>query len=288
MENLKLKKPEWLLIRPPKKSFNHIKKILEKRNLKTVCQEAHCPNMSKCWDNDTATFMVMGDVCTRGCRFCAIKTGRPEPLDKNEPYHLAKTVKEMGLKFVVLTSVDRDDLIDKGAIHFGKCIVELKKENILVESLIPDYQEEELKHLVFTGIDVLSHNIEVVERLTPLLRDRRAGYQKSLNTLRLIKKMNPKVYTKSSIMLGLGEKKEEVIQAMKDLRNVNVDFLTFGQYLSPSIRHAKIVRFVHPDEFEEYKDIAFSLGFRAVFSGPFVRSSYKAKEMFENAIKKNC
>lgn len=274
-------KPDWLKIKPPEKSFENIRQVLREKNLNTVCQESHCPNMAKCWDNNTATFLIFGDVCTRNCKFCAVKKGKPNLLDEKEPENIAEASEKIGLDYVVLTSVDRDDLKDKGALHFARCIKELKKRSIKVEALIPDYQEKELKLITEEKPEVIAHNIEAVKKLQ-YLRDRKASYKSSLNTLRIIKKLDNKVYTKSSIMLGLGETEKEVVQAMKDLRKTGVDFLTLGQYLAPSEKHAKVVRYVTPEEFLEYKKIGEKLGFKAVASGPFVRSSFKAKELLSN------
>ena len=280
-------KPPWLKIKYDP-SIAKIKALLEKHLLNTVCQSAHCPNCQECWSSGTATFMVLGNECTRNCRFCAIKTSpKPKQPDRNEPNRLANAVSELGLRYVVLTSVDRDDLEDFGAGHFGKCIQAIKKTDpkIIVEALVPDFNKDKnaIKKITSSGVDVLGHNIETVERLTPKVRDARAGYGKSLDVLRLFKTLDSghKIRrTKSSIMLGLGETKDEVEKAMGDLRKSGVDILTIGQYLQPSKKQLPIERYVHPDEFKEYERIGKSIGFMSVVSGPFVRSSYHAKEAF--------
>ncbi len=279
-------KPEWLKIRPPSgEKYLMIKGLKEGLELHTVCEEAHCPNIYECWGGGTATFMVMGDLCTRHCRFCAVKSGRPNGyLDPLEPVKLAYAIRRMNLRYVVVTSVDRDDLEDGGASHFAACIREIRRLNpsIYIEVLIPDFRGdvEALKRVVEARPHVVAHNIETVRRLTPAVRDPRAGYDQSLAVLENIKKLDGGIYTKSSIMVGLGESKEEVVSAMKDLRGVGVDFLTIGQYLQPSNGHIPVKEYVHPDVFEEYRLIGESLGFKYVASGPLVRSSYKAGEYF--------
>ena len=291
----KLIKPEWLKIKlATNDNFSGIKNTLKKHNLHTVCESAHCPNISECWSGGTATFMLMGDVCTRGCKFCAVKTGNPmKQLDREEPKKLAEALAEIKLfDYVVLTSVNRDDLEDQGSSHFAECIKEIKKAypRIIVEVLIPDFRGDIglLKKIVDAKPEVIAHNIETIERLQKSVRDVRANYGQSLNVLENIKKLNPKIYTKSSIMLGLGETDEEVIQSMKDLRAINVDILTVGQYLRPTEWHLAIERFVAPEKFEYFKQKALELGFLYCASGPFVRSSYKAGEMFvKNIIKGN-
>lgn len=292
------RKPDWLKIRPPKGTAHlKIKEILRKNNLFTVCEESHCPNMSECWSGGTATFMVMGDTCTRGCRFCHVKTSaNPFPLDPNEPAHLASAIAEMALDYVVITSVDRDDLSDQGSSHFAACIKEIRKRDpsIKVEVLIPDFQgrKDLLKNIVDAKPDVIAHNIETVERLTSTVRDRRAKYWQSISVLKNVKDLDPKIYTKSAIMVGLGESDEEILQSMKDLRSNDVDFLTIGQYLQPSQRHLRIKEYIHPDTFKKYEHEGKRLGFKYVAAGPFVRSSYRAGELFiksllENARKNN-
>ncbi|AJF60968.1 putative lipoyl synthase [archaeon GW2011_AR15] len=278
-------KPEWLRIMPPKEKFSEVKGIISSHRLNTVCQEAHCPNMSECWSSGTATFMLMGDTCTRGCRFCAVKTGKPGELDRTEPARLAKAIKELGVfDYVVLTSVDRDDLEDQGANHLAECIREIKKQypGIIVEILIPDFRgdKELLRIIADAGPEVIAHNVETVERLQRKVRDYRANYMQSLSVLRNVKKLSRKIYTKTSIMLGLGEKEDEVIQAMKDLRAIDVNIITFGQYLRPSQKHLAVSEYVKPEKFKYYEEVANSLGFLYCASGPFVRSSYKAGELF--------
>ena len=287
MQEQKLIKPEWLKIKLVKNdNFSEIKNSLNKHRLHTVCESAHCPNISECWNGGTATFMVMGDVCTRGCKFCAVKTGNPmKKLDNNEPKNIAKALAEIKLiDYVVLTSVDRDDLEDGGASHFAECIQEIKKAHpkIIVEVLIPDFRGDvsALKKIVDANPEVIAHNIETVERLQKKIRDPRANYRQSLGVLENAKKMNHKVYTKSSIMLGFDETDEEVIKTMKDLREINVDILTLGQYLRPSDWHVPMNNFVEPSKFEYFKQKALELGFLYCASGPFVRSSYRAGELF--------
>jgi len=261
--------------------------------LHTVCESAHCPNISECWNTGTATFILMGDTCTRACKFCAIKTGNPmKKLDADEPKKLAKALAEIKLfDYAVLTSVNRDDLEDGGAGHFAECIKEIKKEypEIIVEVLIPDFKGnlDALRKIVDAKPEVIAHNVETVERLQKKVRDVRANYNQSLSVLENAKKLNPKIYTKSSIMLGLGETDEEVIQAMKDLRAINVGILTIGQYLRPTDWHIPVSEFVEPQKFEYFKQKALELGFLFCASGPFVRSSYKAGEMFVKNIIKN-
>jgi lipoic acid synthetase len=231
--------------------------------------------------------MVLGEFCTRCCRFCSVKSlASPPPPDPDEPENLARAVSELGLKYVVITSVDRDGLPDYGAGHFAECIRKLKTGNpgLLVEALVPDFNNDRgaIRKLTSSGVDVLGHNIETVERLTPKVRDRRAGYAKSLEVLRTFKTLNPKLTTKSSIMLGLGESRDEVLEAMRDLHEAGVDILTIGQYLRPTKQQLSVERYVPPEEFGEYEELGREIGFRAVLSGPFVRSSYKAAELFSS------
>lgn len=288
-----LPKPEWLKIRPPStEKFASIRTLLKAKKLHTVCEEAHCPNMSECWSGGTATFMLMGDTCTRACRFCMVKSGNPRGLlDANEPKHLVESVKIMGLDYVVLTCVTRDDLPDGGASHFATCVSELKKNHpkLLIEVLISDLNGnvDALKTILDSGPDVLAHNVETIERLQSAIRDPRANYQKSLGVLTNAKKIvapAQKVYTKTSLMLGLGETEEEVTQTMKDLRAINVDVVTFGQYLRPSPFHVAVHEYVTPAVFKKYELIAKDLGFLYCASGPFVRSSYRAGELFMKNI----
>lgn len=285
-------KPPWLKIRPPTtEKFNTIKQKLRKIKLRTVCEEAHCPNLSECWSGGTATFMLMGDTCTRGCRFCAVKTGNPHGwLDEKEPEKLAEAISTFGLDYAVITSVARDDLPDGGAEHLSKCIIEVREKcpEVLIEILIPDFRGhlDALRKIVDARPNVIAHNVETVERLTKYVRDGRAKYRQSLEVLANIKKLDPTIYSKSGIMLGLGETEEEVAQTMKDLRAIDVDIFTMGQYLRPSAAHIAVKKYVPPDIFEKYKKIGEELGFLYVASGPFVRSSYKAGKAKLSAINK--
>ena len=278
-----LQKPEWLKIRPPTEHFLDLKKILKENKLHTVCEESHCPNISECWSGGTATFMVLGDTCTRGCRFCHVKSGYPKtPPDPNEPAHLAQAVTQMKLDYVVITSVDRDDLADQGSSHFAACIKAIKQlsPSIHVEVLIPDFRgnKECIKTIVEAHPDVIAHNLETVKRLQGKVRDHRANYEQSLSVLKTVKELNPKIYTKSALMLGLGEGKEELLEAFTDLRAINTDILTLGQYLQPTPKHLPVAEFIHPDVFAKYKEAGLSKGFRYVGSGPLVRSSYHAEK----------
>lgn len=279
--------PRWLKVPMPgsKPRYHTIKKRARELKLATVCEEARCPNIGECWGGGTATFMVMGDICTRGCRFCAVNTRRNgPPLDPEEPRNVAEGIAEMGLDYVVFTSVDRDDLPDQGAGHFAACIREVRRAapKTMVEVLIPDFcgRADLLEVVSREKPEVIAHNIETIRRLTPSVRDPRAGYDQSLEVLATLKKLDPERYTKSSIMVGLGETEAEVAAAMVDLRAAGCDFLTLGQYLRPGNKHLKVERFVEPDEFAAYEELGLSLGFTYVASGPLVRSSYKAAEFF--------
>ena len=278
-------------MRPPSgESYKRIKGLSENLALHTVCEEAHCPNIGECWSGGTATFMLLGDVCTRGCRFCAVKSGNPNKIvDELEPLKIAYALKEMRLNYIVLTSVDRDDLPDGGAEHFAKTIIETRKTcpDMLIEVLTPDFKGDLLaiRKIVEARPDVFAHNIETVKRLQTRARDRRANYDQSLEVLRQVKKMDSSIYTKSSIMLGLGERDEEVIESIRDLRAIDVDILAIGQYLRPSNWHLEVEEYVPPSKFEEFKTIGENLGFKFVASGPLVRTSYRAGEFFvENLI----
>ena len=287
-----LVKPNWLKIKLEKNNnFQNIEEALKEENLVTVCEEAHCPNISECWNSGTATFMILGDTCTRACKFCAVKTAFPTKLvDKEEPKKLANLLKKWNLSYIVITSVDRDDLIDQGSIHFANCIKEIKKENnIMIEVLIPDFRgrEDLINNVIKVKPNVISHNIETVRRLQKNVRDPRANYEQSLKVLKYVKDTDNKIFTKSSIMLGLGETEVEVIKTMRDLRGINVDFLTLGQYLRPSLKHIEVKEYVSPDKFNFYKKVGEELGFLYVASGPFVRSSYKAGEFFIKSMIKN-
>ncbi|HLD43760.1 MAG TPA: lipoyl synthase [Candidatus Nanoarchaeia archaeon] len=273
---------------PLLQTFRDVQETIHAQKLVTVCEEAHCPNISECWSGGTATFMVMGDVCTRGCRFCAVKTAvSGKELDPEEPRRLAETIHSWGLTYVVVTSVDRDDLPDQGASHFAGCVREIRKSNpqIKIEVLIPDFRGnlDCLNAIIAANPDVIAHNIEVVERLQAKVRDRRADYRQSLFVLRAIKELDATRCTKSSIMVGFGESTEEVVAAMRDLRKNGVDFLTIGQYLSPGFRHAPVREYVAPEKFLFYKKVGEEMGFRYVASGALVRSSYRAGEYFERA-----
>ncbi|MFH0972146.1 MAG: lipoyl synthase [Candidatus Micrarchaeota archaeon] len=281
-------KPEWLRIRPPTTDkFEGVKGTIRQLKLHTVCESAHCPNISQCWSGGTATFMVLGDTCTRGCRFCNIRKGKAgEQLDPEEPKKLAEAAKKWKLGYVVVTSVDRDDLADQGANHFAECIAELKKVPAMTEVLIGDFRGDEklLKIIVEAKPNVIAHNIETVERLQKYARDYRAGYKQSIGQLRRVKEMDAGIYTKTSIMLGLGEEEEEVLQAMDDLREAEVDIITFGQYLQPSPMNLPVSEFITPEKFEWYSRKAEEKGFLYAAGGPFVRSSFKAGELFMKGL----
>jgi len=276
-----LKKPEWIRIRHTNSSkVNELKKTLRSQNLFTVCEEAQCPNLSECFNHGTATFMIMGQICTRRCPFCDVAHGRPNPLDINEPQHLAKTISKMSLRYVVITSVDRDDLRDGGASHFKACIDEIRQKtpSVKIEILTPDFRGRVKKALdIFHDCppDVFNHNLETVPSLYPKVRPG-SDYQQSLELLNNFKEKHPHVKTKSGLMLGVGETQKQVINVLKDLRSHKVDMLTLGQYLQPSRHHLAVEEYITPNQFEEYKTIAKKLGFSQVASGPMVRSSYHA------------
>jgi len=278
-----LRKPDWLKIKVPSgKEFISIRKIVDEHKLHTICTSGHCPNMNECWGRGTATLMILGDICTRSCGFCNVKTGRPLPADWEEPVRVAKSVKLMKLKHCVLTSVDRDDLDDLGAGIWALTVQEIKKLNsaTTIETLIPDFdgREDLIKQLIDSGPEVVSHNLETVRRITPWARSR-AKYDTSLKTLGIIAKSN--VVSKSGIMLGLGETPEEVLETMDDLRNVGVEVLTIGQYLQPTKKHLSVKEFVTPEQFELYRIAGLEKGFRFVESSPLVRSSYRAEKHVE-------
>ena len=274
-------KPDWIRVKIPASSkISHIKNKLRQHKLASVCEEASCPNLGECFSNGTATFMIMGDICTRRCPFCDVAHGKPRPLNENEPRELAEAIKEMGLTYVVITSVDRDDLKDSGAQHFANCIIETRKHNpdIKVEILVPDFRgriDIALSILEPIPPDVFNHNLETVPRLYKKARPG-AAYQYSLDLLKAYKSMRPDVVTKSGLMLGLGEEIDEVKQVLQDLKAHDVDMITLGQYLQPSKDHLKVERFVHPSEFDMLSAYAEGLGFSQVASGPLVRSSYHA------------
>lgn len=288
---LHIGKPEWLKTKIPSGDiYFQIKRDLRQRKLFTVCEEAKCPNIAQCWSEGTATFMVLGDTCTRACRFCHIKTGNPGGwLDADEPRQTAESAKAMGLKYAVITMVDRDDLVDGGAAHVAKVIHEVRAQSpqITIEILAGDFQQKvaSLQAIVQAKPEVYAHNLETVERLTPRVRDARASYRQSLEVLRLTRAMaDYRIYTKSALMLGLGETLDEVVQTLGDLREHGVEFVTIGQYLRPTKQHLSIKRWVPPEEFDELAIKAKAMGFLSVASGPLVRSSYKAASFFAQAI----
>lgn len=287
-------KPNWLKVRAPSgENYARIKGMLGDLKLATVCQEAKCPNMGECWSGGTATFMLMGEVCTRGCKFCHVKTGNPKGvLDPLEPEKVAYSIAQMDLEYVVITSVDRDDLPDQGSQHFARTIRTIKKldPELIVEILTPDFRgdRECVEIVANSGTDVFAHNVETVERLQKTVRDPRANYQQSLNVLVMAKESRPSVYTKTSLMLGLGETDEEILQTLKDLRAIDCDVVTFGQYLQPTPRHIKVEEYITPEKFKYWQETAEAMGFLYVASGPLVRSSYRAGEFFmKGVIEKN-
>jgi len=277
-------KPSWLRARAPSGvGFQSVKGIVKEHRLATVCEEAKCPNIGECWNAGTATIMLMGAVCTRACRFCSVDTGNPHGwLDSDEPENAARSVELMKLKYVVLTSVDRDDLLDGGASHYAACIRAIKRRNptTAVEALTPDFRGvlQDVETVVDSGLEVFAQNIETVRRLTHPVRDPRAGYEQTLRVLAHAKQHKPAVLTKSSLMLGLGETDQEIEQTLADLRAAGVDIVTLGQYLRPTINHLSVERYVTPAEFDRYREGALSLGFLECVSGPLVRSSYRAEQ----------
>jgi lipoyl synthase len=278
-------KPDWLKVKLPRgEGYERVKGIVREQKLATVCEEARCPNIAECWAGGTATVMLMGEVCTRACRFCHVKVGAPPPLDPQEPENLARAVKAMDLEYIVVTSVNRDDRPDGGASHFAAAITALKRESpkTTVEVLIPDFQgvHASLDIVAVARPHVVAHNVETVERLTPSVRDRRATWKQSLHVLEYLKARPEKLYTKTSIMVGLGETDEELDQAFRQCREAGVDVLTLGQYLQPSQYHLRVERFVSPEDFARYQRMAEAYGFLYVASGPLVRSSYRAAEFF--------
>ncbi|NEZ03724.1 lipoyl synthase [Wenzhouxiangella sp. XN201] len=285
------RKPSWLRAKLPQGGkYEQVRRNVNEHRLATVCQESKCPNIGECWSAGVATIMLMGDVCTRACRFCSVDTGNPRGwLDLEEPLNAAESVRIMDLKYVVLTSVDRDDLDDGGAAHYAACVREIKRANpeTAVEALTPDFQGRlhDVETVVDSGLEVFAQNVETVRRLTHPVRDPRAGYEQTLKVLEHAKRHNPKVLTKTSLMLGLGETTEEVLETMDDLRAIGVDIVTFGQYLRPTVNHLPVERFVTPEEFQALRRIGLEKGFMEVVSGPLVRSSYRADRVFE---KNNC
>ena len=279
-QEAKPKKPSWLRVRLPiGEEYKHVRSIVDTHKLHTICESGNCPNMGECWGEGTATFMILGNICTRSCGFCNVSTGRPLPVDWDEPQRVAEAISLMKVKHAVITSVDRDELKDGGSIIWQNTIRAVRALNpeTTLETLIPDFkaEEENIQKIIDVAPEVVSHNIETVERLTRSVRIQ-AKYWRSMETLRILKRGGMR--TKSGIMLGLGEKKEEVIQTMRDLKESHVDVITIGQYLQPTPKHLKVQRFVHPDEFEEYRQIGYEIGLDFVESGPLVRSSYHSEK----------
>jgi lipoic acid synthetase len=281
------RRPEWMKVRAPSResAYFDVQKLIHGLSLHTICEEARCPNISECWGRGTATFQILGDTCTRACRYCYVHSGRPDsPPDALEPLRVAQAAAQMKLKHVVVTSVDRDDVPDRGAAHYAATIRALKRKlpNASVEVLTPDFlgvEEDALRTVLAAGPEVFNHNIETVRRLHPHMRGAKASYDKALWLLRRAKELaGYEVLTKSGIIVGLGESNDEVVETMRDLRAHDVDVVTIGQYLKPSAKHAKIDRWVHPDEFRWFREQGEALGFGSVFSGPLVRSSYRADE----------
>ena len=278
-------KPEWIKLKLPSgPMYTNVKKTLGSLELNTVCEEARCPNLSECWGMGTATIMIMGSICSRGCRFCSVNSGKPGLLDSQEPEKVAIAISELGLRYVVITSVCRDDLVDGGADHFAETIraIRVNCPNTILEALIPDFQgnRDSLNKIVKARPRVISHNIETVARLSSKVRDFRASYKQSLMVLQAINEFDPVIYTKSSLMLGLGETEQEVIETMKDLRLRKVSILTIGQYLQPSLRHMPVTEYITSEQFDWFAEEARQIGFSYVASGSMVRSSYKAGEFF--------
>lgn len=285
---MRLRKPNWLKIKiSGGKEYVKIKEIVEKNKLHTICSSGKCPNIGECWSKGAATFMIMGEICTRSCKFCATQTGKPLPLDPNEPKSIANSVKIMNLRHTVITSVDRDELEDGGANHWAKTILEIREAspNTIVEVLIPDFNADAalINIVVDAKPDIISHNIETVRRITPLVRSK-AKYDVSLKSLSIISASG--IMTKSGIMVGIGETKNEIEETIADLYNVGCRMLTIGQYLQPTKDNLEVDRYVHPDEFEQYKQFALNLGYKQVESGPLVRSSYMAENSFTNILDK--
>jgi lipoic acid synthetase len=275
------RRPPWIRVRAPEgESYHWLKRLMRAKELHTVCEEAHCPNIGECWGNRTATFLILGDTCTRNCHFCDVKTGRPGPLDPDEPEHVAQAVQAMGLRHVVITSVDRDDLLDGGASVFAAVIRRIRELRPIctVEVLIPDFrgEVEALKAVVDARPEILNHNVETVPRLFPTIQPQ-CRYEWSLGVLGNAKELWPEAVTKSGFMVGLGETLDEVFEVMQDLRDIDVDILTVGQYLQPSREHAPIVRYYEPEEFVMFEKQGYEMGFRWVESAPLVRSSYSAE-----------
>lgn len=281
------RKPDWLRAKiPGGTAYEAVRENVRQHKLATVCEEAKCPNIAECWSHGTATIMLMGAVCTRACRFCSVDTGNPRGLlDPDEPAHTAESVKLMGLRYIVLTSVNRDDLVDGGAAHYAACVRAVKASNpeTRVEALTPDFKGKpaDVETVLDSGVDVFAQNIETVRRLTHPVRDPRAGYEQTLRVLAHAKRYRPEVLTKTSLMLGLGEREEEIVEALDDIRAAEVDIVTFGQYLRPTLNHLPVSKYVTPAEFERYRQWGLKRGFLEVVSGPMVRSSYRADRVFE-------
>jgi lipoic acid synthetase len=282
-------KPPWLKVRAPGgENYTRLKQTLRELDLYTVCEEARCPNVAECWASGTATVMLLGHTCTRGCRFCAVTTGNPRgAVDPREPEHVARAISQLGLRYVVLTMVDRDDLLDGGASHMARAVLALREHSpgLLVETLVGDFagRQRDINTMVDSAPDVFAHNIEVTRRLTPKIRDQRCDYDLSLGVLSHAKARMPERFVKSSIMVGVGETDDEVLQTMQDLRSAGVDILTLGQYLRPTPKHAAVERYVTPEQFDEFARAGREMGFAFIASGPLVRSSYHAAEGFVEA-----
>ena len=279
------RKPKWLRIKSQNSSkFRELKEIVSHKKLHTVCEEAMCPNIQECWSHGTATFMLLGSVCTRACKFCAVDTGNPKgQIDAKEPEKVANSIAQMNLKYAVLTSVNRDDLEEGGAMHFAQTVVSIKKEapGVIIEALVPDFlgKRESIETLLDSNVEVFAQNLETVNRLTHQVRDHRAGYEQTLEVLAYAKKYSPKTISKTSLMLGLGESEDELLESFNDIRSVGVDVLTLGQYMRPTINHLPVERWYSPEEFQYMKKLALDIGFKEVASGPLVRSSYRADKI---------
>ena len=279
------RKPKWLRIKSQNSSkFRELKEIVSHKKLHTVCEEAMCPNIQECWSHGTATFMLLGSVCTRACKFCAVDTGNPKgQVDAKEPEKVANSIAQMNLKYAVLTSVNRDDLEDGGAMHFAQTVVSIKKEapGVIIEALVPDFlgKRESIETLLDSNVEVFAQNLETVKRLTHQVRDHRAGYEQTLEVLAYAKKYSPKTISKTSLMLGLGESEDELLESFNDIRSAGVDVLTLGQYMRPTINHLPVEKWYSPEEFQYMKKLALDIGFKEVASGPLVRSSYRADKI---------
>ena len=279
------RKPKWLRIKSQNSSkFRELKEIVSHKKLHTVCEEAMCPNIQECWSHGTATFMLLGSVCTRACKFCAVDTGNPKgQIDGKEPEKVANSIAQMNLKYAVLTSVNRDDLEDGGAMHFAQTVVSIKKEapGVIIEALVPDFlgKRESIETLLDSNVEVFAQNLETVNRLTHQVRDHRAGYEQTLEVLAYAKTYSPKTISKTSLMLGLGESEDELLESFNDIRSAGVDVLTLGQYMRPTINHLPVERWYSPEEFQYMKKLALDIGFKEVASGPLVRSSYRADKI---------